>query len=646
MSDIPTWEITSFDEVMKMRRMAGVFIIAVLVPTLVLAWLAMRSLRDQEIVANSQRAILHQSSTEALAADVNTFMDDVRLFYDQMVNDLVDEIDPEKLTTEFDRIAPQTWSQCLTAAVVTDKGRILCPKPSTTDPFARAFLAGNGTFLLNKSSERYYQAEPLSYLKPVIADNRLQELDSNQPSRGQYKVEVAEQKMRKSNPLRRMNDIQQRVVSADDYTQPNKDINIQRNVVPSQQVFNTGQQRQLEWDNSSQLAWDVGKLQEVVGGEKSEGALSRFQQDGLHVLLWKRHPDLKERIFWVELNLNEIKRELRDLVSGYDMNPDICLAILDSEGQLVSKAIADFEADWSKPFVASEVGQILPHWEIAAYLRDPTSVNRSAKTAKLMLWLLVPTLLSTIGVGTFLIFRSMGTEMRLARQKTDFVSSVSHELRTPLTSIRMFSDLLTAEAHNEKDREYSGIISREAARLTRLINNLLDFSRLERSDHSLATDSIDLNHLTSETLETYRMQIEADGCHLVYEPAEIASPLMVRGDRDALSQVLLNLLSNADKYGAAVNEESEILVRLQPNPEQSTAEWQVLDRGPGIDRKHAARIFDKFYRVDDSLSNGIQGSGLGLALAHQIIIQHQGEIRYHRRSGGGSCFTVTLPIVN
>ena len=93
---------------MDMRKMATVFVVAVLVPTLVLAWLAMRSLRDQEIVANSQRAILHQGSTDALGADLNTFMDDVRVFFRQMVRDLVEENGSEILSTRFDRIAPGT----------------------------------------------------------------------------------------------------------------------------------------------------------------------------------------------------------------------------------------------------------------------------------------------------------------------------------------------------------------------------------------------------------------------------------------------------------------------------------------------------------------------------------------------------------
>ncbi|MDF1751601.1 MAG: HAMP domain-containing sensor histidine kinase [Verrucomicrobiales bacterium] len=684
--------------------MATVFVIAVLVPTLVLAWLAMRSLRDQEIVANSQRAILHQSSTEALAADLNTFMDDVRIFYRQLVDDLVTENGAAKLSVNFDEIVPDRWAQSSVACVVTDDGEILSPSPDTTDPKAQEFLKFNAQFLLNQSDVKVYEAPPVNQIGPVISTNRInteresgeilkksderitgyvtteptprlglprpeampQAASSPSLSRNaqpapamapakdeniQYKVEVAKQKMRSYNPYRRMNQnepLEDEAKESVSVKASESEVYLDalanpplRKVQPSQSVFGSQGmvQQNSNNDNLSRLEWGIGNLKEITEG-KTEGAMSRFIHDGLHVMLWNRHPGVEDRIFWVELNLEEIKNDLKKVVTGYSAKSDICLALLDADGKMVAKSDDQFTTDWSKPFVASEVGQILPFWEVGAYLIDPEMINHSARTAKLMIWLLVPTLLTAIGIGTFLIFRSIGTEMQLARQKTDFVSNVSHELKTPLTSIRMFSDLLNEEAMSEKDRQYSGIISREAARLSRLINNLLDFSRLERTDNPYSKAPLDLSELTRETVETYRMQIEADGCHLVYDQKPEGS-VTVTGDRDALAQVLLNLLSNAEKYGC---EKGEIEVRLLVDESRQIAKWQVLDRGEGIDRKHSARIFEKFYRIDDFLSSGVQGSGLGLALARQIVLHHRGEISYQNRKGGGCCFTVELPI--
>ena len=141
--------------------------------------------------------------------------------------------------------------------------------------------------------------------------------------------------------------------------------------------------------------------------------------------------------------------------------------------------------------------------------------------------------------------------MRLARQKTDFVGNVSHELKTPLTSIRMFSDLLSRQSviDDGKRVEYSGIIAKEAARLTRLINNLLDFSGWNgRAPEKFRLEPLDVAEWARETVEDYRHQIESDGFDLVFRNVS-DGPLPIEGDRDALSQVLLNLLSNAAKYG-------------------------------------------------------------------------------------------------
>ncbi len=688
MSSVFACKASDRSQIMKMRKIATVFVIAVLVPTLGLAWLAMRSIRHQEIVANNQRAILHQSSAEALAGDLNNFMDDVRVFYRQLVGELIAEQGADDLSRNFDRIAPARWSQCSVACVVTEEGRILCPSPMTKRPEARAFLDRNASFLVNESPARFYEASPVVGTGPVVAENRVYSTfsrpeasaeteDATDPfdsfssatrqrdrqsgaadkkagnGNSQLKVEVAEERLQNNNPFRRLSQSRKSAgappqVEADSPTAqesiaPSFDraAPILRNVSPSQQAFGEGSGGDVsaEWENYSRLEWGVGNLREIVG-DKSEGALSRFLGNGLNVLLWNRHSDAPGRIFWAELDLDEIRRDLSGIVTGYRSHPGICLALLDGQGKVVAKTSPGFETDWSRPFVASEVGQILPHWEVAAYLLNPETVNQSARTARLTIWLLVPTLLGAIAVGTFLIFRSIEMEMRLARQKTDFVSNVSHELRTPLTSIRMFSELLSANGASEKDREYSGIISREAGRLTRLINNLLDFSRLERGSNPYRQDPIALEALTRETVETYRMQLEAEGCRLTCECAPGATPV-VRGDRDALSQVLLNLLSNAEKYGAPGG---RIEVRLLVHPDESFAEWQVIDQGAGIDRKHAARIFDKFYRADDSLSSTVQGSGLGLTLARQIVIHHGGRISFRNLPGGGSCFSVFLPL--
>jgi len=692
--------------------MAAVFGVAVLVPTLVLAWLAVRSLRDQELVVNSQRAILHKVASDALAADLNTFMEDVRVFYGRLVDDLIKEQGLENLSENFDEIVPKSWGQARFGCVVTDEGKFLSPDISSRDPDTVEFINNNRLFLTNKARAMVYQSQGILTDQIQVSENQLEEeeLSSSMGRRRknslskadgitvtsqtslaevgesqakqqdvtvQKKVEVVEEKLRSipyrskqktSSQQARQSKIAPKKEASDKVAgsqtppvvtaAPMKPI--ARNVVPSVEASNglnyrIGNeqlfQRQKDaiepfpiMGNWSSLEVNSGNLRELMK-DRQEGTISRFLQDGLHILIWNRHPAAPGRVFWAELNLDEIRSDLSRIVGGAKKtsseNSEVCLALLDSDGDVVAQTVPGFKTDWKHPFVASEVGEILPHWEVAAYFLDPDLIGRSAKTARFTIWLIVPILLMAITVGAILIFRSVEFEMRFARKKTDFVSNVSHELKTPLTSIRMFSDLLAGNSNpgTEKTKEYSGIVSKEAAKLSRLINNLLDFSRMDRGDMPFKEEAVDLVSLTRETVDAYRMQLESEGCELVYKE-EITDAVFLQGDRDALSRVLLNLLSNAEKYGCCGG---EIEVRLFQQ-DQNEICWEVLDRGPGIERKHAAKIFDKFYRADESLSTGIQGTGLGLSIASQIVHHHKGSLTHRNRSGGGSVFTVSFPI--
>ena len=241
-----------------------------------------------------------------------------------------------------------------------------------------------------------------------------------------------------------------------------------------------------------------------------------------------------------------------------------------------------------------------------------------------------------IGTGGALVVADVKRQLSLARQKTDFVSNVSHELKTPLTSIRMFSELL-AEGKvpdQTRQRDFLQIITAETARLSRLINNVLDFARLERGEQKYNFTLCDLRPLVHETVAAYRPHLEANGFKFECELPETSAPVM--GDPDALSQVLLNLIANAEKYSG---ERKEILVQVRAGPE---VQVRVLDRGLGVPRGCERRIFEQFYRAHDSLASGIQGSGLGLTLARQIARAHGGDVVYESRDGGGSCFILKL----
>ena len=262
-------------------------------------------------------------------------------------------------------------------------------------------------------------------------------------------------------------------------------------------------------------------------------------------------------------------------------------------------------------------------------------------------------LVLAIGVGSWLIVRSLNSELKLARQKTDFVGNVSHELKTPLTSIRMFSELLAEGRVTDqaKQHSYLNIITAEAARLTRLINNVLDFSRMERGEKKYNFQPCDLVEVVRAAAQTFRPHLEAGG--FKFDCVLPAAPISVRGDADALAQIIVNLLSNAEKYsngpastpsprsGTDKEITLELARRESPLP---YAEVKVLDRGLGVPRGSGEKIFEKFYRAHDSLNSGVQGSGLGLTIARQIARAHGGDVVYEPREGGGSSFILRLPV--
>jgi signal transduction histidine kinase len=466
---------------------------------------------------------------------------------------------------------------------------------------------------------------------------------------------------------------------------------IQQRNEPVQQPAIPAQAISAPEDNQQQIsriAASEAEFRQLIG-EDSEGTLARFVDNKLSVLFWYRPPINPDYVFGAQIALPRLAKELQSVVQEVEptLHEEICVALLDDTAKPVALSHPGFHAAWKRPFVATEIGETLPHWEIGVYLLNPAKLTQSAHILKLTLGLLIGVLLLAIGVGSWLIVADLNRQLTLARQKTDFVSNVSHELKTPLTSIRMFSELLAEGRVSDKakQRSYLGIISAETARLTRLINNVLDFARIERGEKKYNFQKCDLVSVVRETADTYRPHLETNGFQFTCELPE--SPVFVNGDRDALAQVVVNLLSNAEKYSDSRKEialhleaqsrpmglgSSASCRRLPLSPFEgerdgvrgpslslgsgaqdassargnvSFVEVKVLDRGLGVPAGSGEKIFEQFYRAHDSLSNGIQGSGLGLTLARQIARAHGGDVVYEPRADGGSCFTLRLPVM-
>jgi signal transduction histidine kinase len=241
--------------------------------------------------------------------------------------------------------------------------------------------------------------------------------------------------------------------------------------------------------------------------------------------------------------------------------------------------------------------------------------------------------------GLVLAYRSVSKEVALARLKSDFVSNVSHELRTPLALIRLYAETLELGRIKGQDKveEYYRIIRTESERLTALINNILDFSRIEAGRKEYEFRTTDLAELVNDTLDTYRGQIDEQG--FTFEQSIDPNIPPVRVDREAIARSLVNLVNNALKYS---DHEKYLGVRLYRT--NGVLKLEVADRGIGIARSEQAKIFEKFYRAGDPLVHNTKGSGLGLSLVRHIAHAHGGEVEVESTPGKGSRFTLTLPL--
>jgi signal transduction histidine kinase len=242
-------------------------------------------------------------------------------------------------------------------------------------------------------------------------------------------------------------------------------------------------------------------------------------------------------------------------------------------------------------------------------------------------------------IGLVLTKHIVSKEVALAKLKSDFVSNVSHELRTPLALIRLYAETLELGriTTKEKKHEYYKIIRKESERLTGLINNILDFSRIEAGRKEYEFRETDIADLVRNTLDSYRYQIEQQGFTLKEEIDESLPSVCV--DREAIARALLNLMNNALKYSP-----SEKFLRVKLYRENGSVKLEVEDHGIGITSREQTKIFEKFYRTGDPLVHNTKGSGLGLSLVRHISDAHGGSIDVDSTPGKGSRFTLTLPV--
>ena len=241
------------------------------------------------------------------------------------------------------------------------------------------------------------------------------------------------------------------------------------------------------------------------------------------------------------------------------------------------------------------------------------------------------------GGGAVAVLRDLTETERMEKTRRDFIANVSHELRTPLTSIQGYTEtLLDSPLADDHVREFLEIIRKNAARMSRLTEDLLTLARVESGEQRFIIQTVTAEELLQDALESFYEVARPYGVELVVE--NTVPDAHVDADREAIHQIFSNLIENALKYAASGKK-----IVLGARAAENGVEFSVRDMGPGISSEHLPRLFERFYRVDKARSRESGGTGLGLAIAKHIILAHRGTIRAESDLNHGSAFFFTLP---
>jgi signal transduction histidine kinase len=281
----------------------------------------------------------------------------------------------------------------------------------------------------------------------------------------------------------------------------------------------------------------------------------------------------------------------------------------------------------------------LPGWQVALYQPAGFSPHQTVRRQVMLFTAALGVLLVVILAGSVTTYRLMRRESEMARLKADFVANVSHDLKTPLSVIRMFGETLEMGRVSDPAtrEEYYRVITRESERLSRLIDNVLDFSRIEGGRRTYDRMPAPVEPLVREALEPFAYPLSQGGFKVEVDVAPDLPDVMM--DAAAVGQALSNLVDNAIKYAG-----ERKTLRVSAALVGDRLALSVADEGIGIAPAEHARIFEKFYRVGRSDTQGRRGSGVGLALVLHVAEAHGGRVTVESRPGAGSRFTLVLPV--
>jgi two-component system phosphate regulon sensor histidine kinase PhoR len=296
------------------------------------------------------------------------------------------------------------------------------------------------------------------------------------------------------------------------------------------------------------------------------------------------------------------------------------------------------ESETNPTFEKSESLWILPDLHLQVKIKGTTLHDLSRQRIRNHLFFLLASNL-LLFAGIIILMSNVSRAVNLAKMKSDFVANVSHELRTPLALIRMYAETLEMGRirSHEKQQRYYRTIMNECSRLTKLVNNILDFAKIESHKKEYVFQSIQPDLWLKDALSIYQFHLDQSGFELMVDMNGLYPKIFA--DREAITQALTNLLDNAMKFSGESRK-----IQISMENKNNSIVLAITDFGVGIALSDQKHLFEKFYRVGSGLIHEVKGTGLGLSLVKHIMNVHQGRVEVKSESGKGSTFTLIFPV--